>query len=47
VDAHFGEAYFGLQHLLPEEREMVREIAAEHGEKLKLDAKLKEGIQDA
>jgi len=33
--------------LLPEEREMVREIAAEHGEKLKLDAKLKGGIQDA
>jgi hypothetical protein len=33
--------------LLPEEREMVRDIAAEHGEKLKLDAKLKGGIQDA
>jgi hypothetical protein len=33
--------------LLPEEREMVREIAAEHGEKLKLDAKLREGIQNA
>lgn len=33
--------------LLPEEREMVREIAAEHGEKLKLDAKLKSGVQDA
>lgn len=33
--------------LLPEERELVREIAAEHGEKLKLDAKLKSGVQDA
>ena len=33
--------------LLPEERELVREIAAEHGEKLKLDAKLKNGVQDA
>jgi hypothetical protein len=33
--------------LLPEERKMVREIAAEHGEKLKLDAKLREGIQNA
>ena len=33
--------------LLPEEREMVREIAAEHGEKLKLDAKLKNGVQNA
>ena len=33
--------------LLGEEREMVREIAAEHGEKLKLDAKLKSGVQDA
>jgi len=33
--------------LLQEERDMVREIAAEHGEKLKLDAKLREGIQNA
>ena len=33
--------------LLPEERELVREIAAEHGEKLKLNAKLKSGVQDA
>ena len=33
--------------LLPEERELVREIAAEHGEKLKLDAKLKSGVQNA
>jgi hypothetical protein len=34
--------------LLPEERELVREIAAEHGEKLKLDQKLRtEGVQNA
>lgn len=34
--------------LLPEEREIAREIAVEHGEKLKLDAKLRsEGVQDA
>ena len=34
--------------LLPEERDIAREIAAEHGEKLKLDAKLRfEGVQDA
>ncbi len=33
--------------LLREERDMVREIAAEHGEKLKLDAKLKNGVQNA
>lgn len=34
--------------LLPEEREMVREIAADHGEKLKLDQKLRtEGVQNA
>jgi hypothetical protein len=34
--------------LLPEERELVREIAADHGEKLKLDQKLRtEGVQNA
>jgi alpha-amylase/alpha-mannosidase (GH57 family) len=30
VDAHFGEAYFGLQHLLPEEREEVLDALFGH-----------------
>jgi alpha-amylase/alpha-mannosidase (GH57 family) len=30
VDAHFGEAYYGLQHLLPEEREDVLDALFGH-----------------